>query len=64
MPNLNLSMLFALGMVVLGLAACFLALIMVLPVGGNLSASWSGVVLIVAIASAGIALVYGGIRKL
>jgi len=64
MPNPNLSTLVALGTVVLGLALCLLSLLMVLPVGVNLPASWFGVVLIVAIACGGVALVYRGGRKL
>jgi hypothetical protein len=51
-------------MVAFGVLLLLLAILMVLPVGVNLPASWFGVVLIAAASGAGVALVYRGARRL
>ena len=52
------------GMVALGALALLLAFGLVLPVGVNFPESWFGVLIIVAVAGSGFALIYRGARRL
>ena len=51
-------------MVALGALALLLAFGLVLPVGVNFPESWFGVLIIVAVAGSGFALIYRGARRL
>ncbi len=64
MPQDAASIAVSWGMIALGALALVVALGLALPVGVNLPESWFGVVIIAAIASAGLALVYRGMRRL